>query len=72
MAILNRFLRLLELLEQLTDCAEFLTTPSGLAVVACLLSYEALLLAGCDGPSAAILASTAALTLHCGFNRPKY
>ncbi|NER82449.1 MAG: hypothetical protein F6K42_23375, partial [Leptolyngbya sp. SIO1D8] len=62
MALLNRFLRLLEWLEQATDVIEFLTTPAGIAIAACLLSYQALLLAGCDSPTAAILASTAALT----------
>ncbi|MEM9003033.1 MAG: hypothetical protein AAGE59_05825 [Cyanobacteria bacterium P01_F01_bin.86] len=72
MAILNRLLRLLELLEQLTDFAEFLTTPAGIAVFACLASYQALLMAGCDVASAAILASATALTLHCGLNRPKF
>lgn len=72
MAILNRFLRLLELLEHAIDCADFLTTPPGRAMMACLLSYQALLLAGCDGPTAAILASAVALTLHCGLNNPKF
>lgn len=72
MAILNRFLRLLELLEQATDFAASLTTPPGIAVTVCLFSYQALLLAGCDSPSAAILASAVALTLHCGVNRPKF
>ncbi|MBE7384320.1 MAG: hypothetical protein F6J95_023260 [Leptolyngbya sp. SIO1E4] len=72
MALLNRFLRLLELLEQATDVVEFLTTPAGIAIATCLLSYQALLVIGCDGPSAAILASATALTLHCGLNRPKF
>lgn len=72
MAILNRFLRLLELLEQLTDLTDFLTTPAGIALLTCLFSYQVLLLADCDSPSAAILASAAALTLHCGLNRPKF
>ncbi len=72
MAILNQLLRLLELLEQATAFAQFLTTPAGMAVGACLLSYQALLLAGCEGVSAAILASAVALTLHCGFNRPQF
>ncbi|MEL6382343.1 MAG: hypothetical protein AAFQ89_07705 [Cyanobacteria bacterium J06626_18] len=72
MAILNRLLRFLELLEHITEFTDFLTTPTGGALLACLLSYAGLLLAGCDSPSAAILASATALTLHCGLNRPKF
>lgn len=72
MATLNRFLRLLELLEQLSDIADFFTTPQGLVFASALLSYQALLWAGCDGPSAAVLASSTALTLHCGLNRPRF
>ena len=72
MAILNRLLRLLELLEHLIDVAEYLTTPAGVSLAVCLVSYQALMLAGCDGPSAAVLASATALTVHCGLNRPKF
>lgn len=72
MALLNRFLRLLELLEQTAELGEFLTTPAGLALIICWLSYQGLVLTGCDAPSAAVLASTAALTLHCGLNRPEF
>jgi hypothetical protein len=71
-AILNRFLRLLKLLEDLADFGEFLTTSTGTAFVFCLLSYQALALMGCDATAAAILASTAALTLHCTLNRPNF
>ena len=72
MAILNRLLRFLELLEQITEFTDFLMTPVGGAMLACLLSYGGLLWVGCDGASAAILASATALTLHCGLNRPKF
>jgi len=72
MAILHRLLRCLELLEQAAEFADFLFTPAGLTIGTCLLSYQALRLAGCDGLSASILASTVALTLHCGLNRPRY
>ena len=72
MAILNRLLRLLELLECIADFAEYLTTPVGIALFVCLVSYQSLLLARCDGPSAAVLASATALTVHCGLNRPKF
>lgn len=72
MAILHRFLQLLEFLEQTTQFIEFLTTPVGMAASACLVSYQVLLLLQCDSPSAAVLASAIALTLHCGFNRPKF
>ncbi|MEO0533647.1 MAG: hypothetical protein AAF215_07240 [Cyanobacteria bacterium P01_A01_bin.123] len=71
MAILNRFLRLLKLLEQAADLTEFLTSPTGIALSLCLLSYQAFLLVGCDAPSAAILASVTVLTLHCAFNHPE-
>ena len=70
MAILNRFLRLLKLLEQAADFADWLTVPTGLTAIAALLSYQSLLLIGCDAPSAALLASATALTLHCGLNHP--
>lgn len=72
MAILNRFLRLLKLLETLVDFGEFLTTSTGSTLIFCLLSYQALALMGCDATSAAVLASVAALTLHCTVNRPNF
>lgn len=70
MAILNRFLRVLELLEQAAELANWLTGTVELAAISALLSYGSLLLVGCEAPSAAILASTLALTLHCGLNHP--
>ncbi len=74
MAILHRFLRLLEFLEYVADVAdtmaESLTFPAGVALAVCLLSYQSLLLAGCDSLSSMVLASAVALTLHCGLNRP--
>ncbi|PSN16345.1 hypothetical protein C7271_20305 [filamentous cyanobacterium CCP5] len=71
MAILNRFLRLLELLEQTSQLMEELTTPMGLALGICLFSYQALWIGGCDSSSAAILASAIALALHCGLCNPE-
>ncbi|MDA0672522.1 MAG: hypothetical protein O3C67_02290 [Cyanobacteria bacterium] len=70
MAILNRFLYLLKLLEELVELGAFLNTPLGTAGVFCLLSYQALILMGCDAVDGAILASTATLTLYCMVNRP--
>ena len=70
MAILSRLLQVLELLEQAREFAQSLTTRQSLALVACLLSYEVLLLGGCDSPSAAVLASAIALALHCGLHHP--
>jgi hypothetical protein len=72
MAILNRLLRLLKLLEQMVEFADYLTTPVGITLVFCLLSYQSLLLLQCDAPSAALLASVVALTLHCTLNRPDF
>lgn len=70
MAILNRFLHLLKLLESVAEFGEFLTQPTGATLIFCLLSDQALALMGCDATDAAILASTAALTLHCTSNSP--
>ncbi|MGF1512861.1 MAG: hypothetical protein ACFB5Z_04080 [Elainellaceae cyanobacterium] len=74
MAILHRFLLLLEFLDRLIDIAEAsadsLTAPVATAAAACLLSYQALLLAGCDVLSSAVLSSAIALALNCGFNHP--
>ncbi|MEM9766618.1 MAG: hypothetical protein AAF892_01885 [Cyanobacteria bacterium P01_D01_bin.71] len=64
MAILNRFLHFLKLLEALVEFGEFLTTPAGTTLIFCLLSYQALCLIGCNVGTAAILASTAALTVY--------
>lgn len=75
MALLNRFLQLLEFLEWFVagvDAWIDAFAASGvMALVTCLLSYEALVFIGCDRISASILSSTLALTLHCGFNRPE-
>ncbi|MGB3615344.1 MAG: hypothetical protein WBA10_16240 [Elainellaceae cyanobacterium] len=74
MALLNRFLQLLEFLEQAMDTVDSfldrLTVPAGVSLMTCLLSYEALAHTGCDRLSSSILASAIALTLHCGLNRP--
>jgi hypothetical protein len=71
-AILNRFLYLLKLLESVAEFGEFLTAPLGTTLVFCLLSYQALILMECDATSATALASAAALTLHCTLNRPSF
>ncbi|MGF1459222.1 MAG: hypothetical protein ACFBSG_09365 [Leptolyngbyaceae cyanobacterium] len=70
MAILNRLLLLLKFLETLVEFGDFLTTPVGIAGIFCLISYPAFTLMGCDPTAAAILASTAALTVHCTVNHP--
>jgi hypothetical protein len=72
MALLNRLLKLLELLEYLSEGIMILTTPPGIALGCCLWCYLALLLAGCDTPTASILASAAALTLHSVLTRPDF
>ncbi|MDB9527298.1 hypothetical protein PN498_14960 [Oscillatoria sp. CS-180] len=72
MAILNRFLHLLKLIEGLVAFAEFSTTPIGVTVVFCMLSHQALVLMSCDSSSSAVLAIAAALTLHCTVNRPDF
>lgn len=72
MAILKQFLRLLELLEKVAEFVHFLTTEIGLTICFCLLCYVGLLLVQCDPPTASILASTIALTLHCTLHRPKF
>ncbi|MEO0408799.1 MAG: hypothetical protein AAF289_15760 [Cyanobacteria bacterium P01_A01_bin.135] len=74
MALLNRFLQLLEFLEWVVAAVDVwidaLAMSGVLALLTCLFSYEALVMVNCDRPSAAILSSTLALTLHCSFNRP--
>ena len=70
MAILARLVRLLEWLDQARDFTDQLATPTGLVVVVCLTSYQALLMVNCDSSTAALLASAIAFTLHCGLHRP--
>ena len=70
MAILARFLKLLKWLEDLAEFGDFLTTPVGTTAIFCLLSYQAFAFMGCDVTDAAVLASTAGLTLYCTANRP--
>lgn len=72
MAILNRFLHLLKLLEDLAEFGDFLVTPTGMPFLLCMVSYQALMAIGCDISAAAILAIAAALTLYCTTNRPTY
>lgn len=63
MAILNRLLQLLELLEQSAELGEYLSTPTGMALAAGYLSYQSLV-TSCDVSTAAIVASTAAVILY--------
>ncbi|MGF1534861.1 MAG: hypothetical protein ACFB4J_00055 [Elainellaceae cyanobacterium] len=74
MAILHQFLLLLEFLDQVVEVADAsmdsLTIPAGVALVTCFVSYQAMLIGGCDALSSSVLASAIALTLHCGLNRP--
>ena len=72
MAILNRFLKLLELMETLSEGLNLLTTALGIAVGDCLWNYGAFLLIGCDTPTASILSSTVALTLHIVLSGPDF
>ncbi|NET33699.1 MAG: hypothetical protein F6K19_17020 [Cyanothece sp. SIO1E1] len=67
MVILRQFLKLLELLEQVVN---FLAAPIGCSAGLCFISYQILLLSGCDAPTSAILASTIALTLYCIVQQP--
>jgi len=72
MAILSRLLYVLKCLETLVEFGDFLTSAIGVVLIVCLLSDQALLLAGCDVTTAAILASAVAMTLHCTLTRPNY
>ena len=72
MAILSRLLYVLKCLETLVDFGDFLTGSIGVVLVVGLLSNQALLLAGCDVTTAAILASAIAMTVHCTLTRPNY
>jgi hypothetical protein len=72
MAILNRLLYILKFLETLAEFGDFLLSSVGIVLVVCLLSDQALLFAGCDVTTAAILASAIAMTLHCTLTRPNY
>ena len=67
--ILSRFLGLLQLLEEVAEFADFLTSPIGSTVIFCMLSYQVFVLMGCNIPSSAILSSTVALALHCMIDR---
>ncbi|MGB2926206.1 MAG: hypothetical protein WBB82_12975 [Limnothrix sp.] len=72
MVILKYFLHLLELLEQVAEFIELLTTPVGLAGMVCLTSYEALILLGCDAANSVVLAVVVTLTFHSASNRPNF
>lgn len=70
LAFLNRFLRILELLEEIADFVAFLGAPIGGSVLVCLMSYNILLWGRCDIPTAAILASTVAMTVYLMIKQP--
>lgn len=70
MAILKYFVYCLELLEQIAECVELLSSPLGLAAMVCLTSYEILLLLGCGSTNALVLAFGISLTFHSTANRP--
>ena len=70
MAILNRFLKFLELLEQIVDFFNLLSSPAGYSAVLCLFAYGLLLMGGCNGPTAAILAGAIAMTLYSIVQQP--
>lgn len=72
MALLRRFIKLLEWLETTQDFIYFLTQPVGLSTLTALLSYYPIQLLGCDSLSAATLSCTLALTLFCLLERPKF
>ncbi|MEM9266495.1 MAG: hypothetical protein AAGA46_13300 [Cyanobacteria bacterium P01_F01_bin.13] len=65
MTLLNRFLRLLEVLEAAQEVFEFFTDPIGLAGVLAICLYFPIQALGCDASAAATLACTAALTFFC-------
>lgn len=70
LAFLNRFLRVLELLEEISDFAAFVGAPMGVSIFVCLVSYNALLWGRCDIPRAAILASAIAMTVYSLVKEP--
>ena len=69
MAILNWLLAILNLLEQIAYFTEFLMTPTGLAMIVCMLSYQAFLSAGYNATISVIFASTVTLTLYRRLSR---
>ena len=70
MAILNRFLQFLELLEQIVDFFALLGSPAGYSTLLCIFAYGMLLIGDCDSPTAAILAGAIALTLYSIVQQP--
>jgi hypothetical protein len=70
LAFLNRFLRVLELLEEISDFAAFVGAPMGVSIFVCWVSYNALLWGSCDIPWAAILAGASAMTVYTLAKKP--
>jgi hypothetical protein len=72
MTLLSQFLKLLEFLETAQESLEFLTQPIGLSGVLAICLYFPIQTLGCDAPSAATIACTAALTLYCLLEHPDF
>ncbi|AFY39176.1 hypothetical protein Lepto7376_2924 [[Leptolyngbya] sp. PCC 7376] len=72
MTILKYFLQLLEVMGQISEFLELLSTPIGLAGMVCLTSYESLILFGCDTANSIVLAAVVTLTFHIASNRPNF
>ena len=73
MTILSQFIKLLEWLEAAQDFILFLIQPTDLTIlVALCLFFSVQFLYGCDSPTAAVLSSTAALTLFCLLEKPTF
>ena len=72
MALLDRFLKLLEFLEASQEVLEFITAPIGLSGLLAVSLYFPIQLMGSDASAAAALACTAALTLFCLLEQPKF
>ena len=72
MTILKQFLHFLEILDQVVEFGEWLSARRGVAIAACLISYQLLVSSGYDALSATALASTFALALHCLLHNPEF
>lgn len=72
MTLLNRFLKLLELLETVQDAFTFFTDPIGLSGVLAICLYFPMQALGCDASAAATLSCTAALTFFCLVEKPDF
>ncbi len=71
LALLQWFLNLLEFTALMGDFYVFATSPMGLSIGACGISYQLLLFSGCDPLSSAVLAIAIALCAHTVTQRPE-